>query len=64
MRALDAKKKWRFVIEKGIKKGAKVGQGDILGHVQETELTKHYIMVPAWDRGNDRVYQGGKPHNR
>ena len=50
-RALDAKKKWKFVVEKGIKKGVKVAQSSILGHVQETELIKHYIMVPLGVEG-------------
>jgi V/A-type H+/Na+-transporting ATPase subunit A len=50
-RALDAKKKWKFVVEKGVKKGTKVAQSSILGHVQETELMKHYIMVPLGVEG-------------
>ncbi|MDE1865913.1 MAG: V-type ATP synthase subunit A [Candidatus Micrarchaeota archaeon] len=51
VRALDSKRKWKFVVEKGIKKGSKVGQSDILGYVQETELMKHYIMVPLGIEG-------------
>ncbi len=51
VRALDAKKKWKFVAEKGLKKGAKVGQNTILGHVQETPLIKHYVMVPLGVEG-------------
>ena len=43
---LDRKKKWKFEKEAGIKKGSKVSSGTIIGHVQETELIKHYIMVP------------------
>lgn len=50
-RALDAKRKWKFVVEKGVKKGIKVHQDFILGHVQETEITKHYIMVPLGIEG-------------
>jgi V/A-type H+-transporting ATPase subunit A len=50
-RALDAKKKWKFVVEKGVKKGEKVAQNAILGHVQETEMVKHYIMVPLGIEG-------------
>ena len=50
-RALDPKKKWKFVVEKGVKKGAKVAQNTILGYVQETEMVKHYIMVPLGVEG-------------
>ncbi|MGC9142883.1 MAG: V-type ATP synthase subunit A [Candidatus Micrarchaeia archaeon] len=42
--ALDKRKKWKFVPMK--KKGDKASEGEILGYVQETELIKHYIMVP------------------
>jgi V/A-type H+-transporting ATPase subunit A len=59
VRALDMKKKWKFVLEKGIKKGAKVGQSDILGHVQETELIKHYIMVPVGVEGTIESIKDG-----
>ncbi len=41
---LDRNKKWRFV--PSIKTGAKVVRGDVLGWVQETELVKHFVMVP------------------
>ncbi len=44
--SIDRKKKWKFVAEKHIKKGSRVKEGEILGHVQETDLIKHYIMVP------------------
>ncbi|MFC1517707.1 V-type ATP synthase subunit A [Candidatus Margulisiibacteriota bacterium] len=42
--ALDHKKKWDVVAT--AKKGDQVQAGDILGYVQETEIIKHYIMVP------------------
>ncbi|MGB9732750.1 MAG: V-type ATP synthase subunit A, partial [Candidatus Micrarchaeales archaeon] len=42
--ALDKRKKWKFVPMK--KKGDRVSEGEIIGYVQETELIKHYIMVP------------------
>ncbi len=45
--AVSRSKKWKFVAEKGVKNGANVKQGQIIGHVQETEFLKHYIMVPA-----------------
>jgi len=43
-RALNTEKKWDFKPLK--KKGDKVGPGDILGEVQETEFFIHKIMVP------------------
>lgn len=44
--ALDAEKKWEFVPL--AKEGDKVGPGDILGQVKETELLHHKIMVPPF----------------
>ncbi len=44
--ALDKKKKWKFTAEKKVKNGSTVKSGEIIGHVQETEHLKHYIMVP------------------
>ncbi len=41
--ALDREKKWHFVPK--VKAGDKVGGGDILGTVQETEIVEHRIMV-------------------
>lgn len=41
--ALDREKKWHFVPK--VKVGDKVGGGDILGTVQETEIVEHRIMV-------------------
>lgn len=42
---IDRKKKWDFkaVVETGVS----VGEGDVLGEVQETTLIAHKIMVPA-----------------
>ena len=42
--ALDRERKWTFVAE--AKLGDKVGEGDILGYVEETEVIRHKIMVP------------------
>jgi V/A-type H+/Na+-transporting ATPase subunit A len=42
--ALDREKKWYF--EPIVKKDEHVEAGDFLGHVQETSLIKHHIMVP------------------
>ena len=47
--ALDLKKKWEFIAT--AKKGDKVQAGDILGYVQETEIVKHQILVPANSAG-------------
>ncbi len=44
--ALDRKKRWRFFMEKKVKNGSAVSQGEIIGYVQETEQLKHYIMIP------------------
>lgn len=44
--SLDKSKKWHFHAEKNVKRGSHVSEGEILGHVDETELIKHYIMVP------------------
>ncbi|MCL4348536.1 MAG: V-type ATP synthase subunit A [Candidatus Thermoplasmatota archaeon] len=41
---LDQNKKWDF--KATVSKGTKVGQGDIIGEVQETSLILHKIMVP------------------
>ncbi|MGI0141518.1 MAG: V-type ATP synthase subunit A [Candidatus Micrarchaeales archaeon] len=54
---LDKKKKWKFVAT--AKKGSKVSEGNILGYVQETELIKHYIMVPQGITGTiDKIKEG------
>ncbi len=57
--ALDKKKKWQFVAEKEIKKGSHVKPGTILGHVQETDLIKHYIMVPNHVEGTIKSIKSG-----
>ena len=46
---LDRKKKWHFKPTAG--NGTKVGPGDIVGEVQETNQVNHKIMVPAGIRG-------------
>lgn len=57
--ALDRKKKWKFEPEKRIKKGASVTPGMILGYVQETQLIKHYVMVPDGVRGKLSTIKSG-----
>jgi V/A-type H+-transporting ATPase subunit A len=42
--ALDRAKRWRF--QPGLKAGAEVAEGDVLGVVQETVPVLHKIMVP------------------
>ena len=42
--SLDHDKKWKFIPL--AKTGDTVSSGDYLGYVDETELVKHYIMVP------------------
>ncbi len=49
--AVSRSKKWKFIADKSLKNGATVRQGQIIGHVQETEFLKHYIMVPAGIEG-------------
>lgn len=41
---LDREKKWHF--SPRVKSGDTVGEGDVLGVVQETEVIEHRIMVP------------------
>ena len=43
--ALDREKKWHFTPV--IEPGTRVGEGDIIGTVQETGLIEHRIMVPV-----------------
>ncbi|MBN1634879.1 MAG: V-type ATP synthase subunit A [Deltaproteobacteria bacterium] len=47
--ALDRSKKWHFT--PGVKAGQRVGEGDIIGTVQETGLMEHRIMVPLGIQG-------------
>ncbi|MGC8676222.1 MAG: V-type ATP synthase subunit A [Candidatus Micrarchaeia archaeon] len=44
--SLDRKTPWHFVPAKGIRKGARVAEGQIIGYVDETKLVRHYIMLP------------------
>ncbi len=56
---IDKKKKWKFVPEKGMKAGSIVKEGEIIGYVQETELIKHYIMVPYGISGRIKSIKQG-----
>jgi V/A-type H+-transporting ATPase subunit A len=56
---VDKKKKWKFVPDKGVHAGSSVSEGQIIGHVQETELIKHYIMVPYGVSGKIKSIKQG-----
>ena len=56
---VDKKKKWKFVADKGVHAGSSVSEGQIIGHVQETELIKHYIMVPYGVSGKIKSIKQG-----
>jgi V/A-type H+-transporting ATPase subunit A len=55
--ALDRKKKWAFVPQ--VQAGAKVEAGDVIGHVQETIVVCHKIMVPPGLSGTVESIQQG-----
>jgi len=46
---LPRDKKWHFTPL--VKSGDKVSEGDFLGYVMETDVVKHYVMVPPGIRG-------------
>ena len=58
--SLDEKKKWEFVANKDLKINSEIKQGDILGYVQETEIIKHYILVPDGVQGKIAMLKSGK----
>lgn len=58
--AIDRKKRWKFNPEKHLKNGSRVKSGEIIGFVQETELIKHYIMVPNGVSGTIEKIRGGE----
>jgi V/A-type H+-transporting ATPase subunit A len=47
--SLSRDKKWHFT--PSVKVGDKVGEGDVLGTVQETDIVLHKIMVPPGKKG-------------
>ena len=47
--SLDREAKWHFV--PCVKPGERVVGGDVIGHVQETQVVKHGIMVPVGTEG-------------
>ncbi len=56
--ALDREKKWEF--KPSAEEGDKVVTGDFLGHVEETPLIKHQIMVPAGIGGKVKSIKSGE----
>jgi len=54
---LDREKKWHF--SPRVRSGDTVGEGDVLGVVQETEVIEHRIMVPNGMRGKVVSVQEG-----
>ena len=56
---LNTKKKYHFIPDKSLKKGTSVKEGMVLGHVQETETLKHYIMVPSGISGKLSTLKSG-----
>ena len=56
--ALDQKKRWEFVPVK--KKGDHVSPGEIIGHVQETPIITHKIMIPHNVKGELTEISEGK----
>ncbi len=56
--ALNRDRKWKF--KPMVKKGDRVSSGDFLGFVDETEIVKHYIMVPYGISGEVKSVEKGE----
>ncbi len=56
--ALRREHKWKF--EPMVKKGDMVSGGDFLGFVNETEIVRHYIMVPPGIDGEVKSIEKGE----
>jgi V/A-type H+-transporting ATPase subunit A len=56
--ALNRDRKWKF--KPMVKKSDKVTSGDFLGFVNETEIIKHYIMVPNGISGEVKSIEKGE----
>ena len=56
--ALNRDRRWKF--EPIAKKGDMVSGGDFLGFVNETEIIRHYIMVPPGVSGEVKSIQSGE----
>ncbi len=57
--SLDRKKKWQFHADKGISKGKNISAGEIIGYVDETDLVRHFIMVPPGVSGKVTSIRSG-----
>ena len=55
---IDHEKKWDFIPDRKV--GDRVEAGDIIGHVQETEVIVHKIMVPPSLSGTLASIDGGE----
>ncbi len=55
--SLDRNKKWHFIPSASV--GEEVGEGDILGSVQETEIVSHKILVPPGVSGTIALIKEG-----
>ncbi len=58
--SLDERKKWEFIANKNLKLNSQVNEGNILGYVQETEIIRHYILVPQNISGKLIELKSGK----
>lgn len=58
--AIDRKKRWQFHVANKVAKGTKAIEGMVLGYVEETQLIKHYIMVPPGVTGKIQSIKAGK----
>ena len=56
--ALNRGKKWQFIPSANV--GDKVGEGDIIGAVQETAVFSHKIMIPPGIFGTLELIRGGE----
>ncbi|MBU1075643.1 MAG: V-type ATP synthase subunit A, partial [Spirochaetes bacterium] len=56
--SLDVSKKWKFKPDK--KEGEEVSEGSILGHVDETVLVIHKILVPFGIKGHIKEIKSGE----
>ena len=58
--SVDERKKWEFIANKNLKLNSQVNEGNILGYVQETEIIRHYILVPQNISGKLIELKSGK----
>ena len=56
--ALPRDRKWHFTPT--VKAGDRVGEGDVIGTVQETQIIEHHIMVPPGIKGTVKKIDEGE----